>query len=135
MTAITFCFQPFTRSFKYPHRLLLLRLRVLQDDAACAIYRHVVLLQPQQHRLAEQHRHHQRLPHRRPRDAVQFVFMLKVVQVSYHADTVPVADAQAHLWTWRCNGLQSQCVLCVAPTFAISLNSNLLDCLIDIHNI
>ena len=54
-------------------------------------YRHVV-----QHRLAEQHRRHhqrQRLTHRRPRDAVQVVFMLKVVQVLYHADTVPVADA------------------------------------------
>jgi len=42
--------------------LLLLRLRVLQDDGAYAIYRHVVLLQLQQHQLAEQHRrHHQRL--------------------------------------------------------------------------
>ena len=73
--------------------LLLLRLRVLQDDAAYAIYRHVVLLQPQQHRLAEQHRrHHQRLLHRQPRDDVQFVFM-KVIHVLYHVDIVPVADA------------------------------------------
>ena len=38
-------------------------------------------------------RHHQRLPHSRPRDAVQFVFMLKVIQVLYHVDIVPVADA------------------------------------------
>ena len=74
--------------------VLLLRLRVLQDDATYAIYRHVVLLQPQQHRLVEQHRrHHQQLPYRRPRDVVQFVFMLKVIQVLYHVDIVPVADA------------------------------------------